>query len=198
MRKFSFRACASLVLAAAFCTSSFAQTTVVAVNFGGDLVGSAANSTLDNSGQVFMDTGDFNNDTITDARWGIPIDHAGNFVNIGSPITPGLSNTWAAGAEIINYGSTTSTGVNLFRVANSGAADPLQMTNVAGTRSSIGLVFAPHVRKANFLNGASSGTSVSFTNTTNGFFFDYFWQSGTTNFAPNLRENRATVQNGSD
>lgn len=200
MRKFFFLMFAAFLMAAAIGASSFAQTTAIAVNLGGDLVGGNNNSSLDEGDQVVTDTGDFNNDTLTDARFRIPMDHAGNFINIGSPVTPGINTTWATGLEVINYNSTTPTGTvgAVFRLANSGTNDFLQAGSAPGTGTSLGFVFAPHVRKSNFLNGASTGTTVSFTDDPSGFFFDYNWQQGSPDGPGNGRQNRATVQNGSD
>jgi hypothetical protein len=199
MRKCLYRACASLVLFAACCASSFAQTTVVAVNFGGDVSTSNSNSTLDEGNQVVTDLGDFNNDTVTDARWRIPMDHAGNFANV--PLNNNvsdISNIWAAGVEVVNYGTTTPTGTvgALFRFnGQNTTVDRLQAANAAGSGTSLGFVFAPHVRRANFLNGASAGETVSFSDDPNGFSFDWSW-TGTASGPGNGRREHATVQNG--
>lgn len=190
-------------LATALCLSGVAHASVTAVNFGGDMSDSRKNSTLDEGAQVQLSTGDFDGDTVTDSRFLIPIDHAGNFANIPNPTVGNINTIWRAGTEVINYGtSTPSPGTvgAVYRYNGQGiSADYLQAGTAGSTGTSTGFVFAPHVEKSQFLNGASTGQTVSFADDANGFSWDWQWQDGAASDPKNTtfsRQTRATVKNG--
>lgn len=209
MKATCYSALAASLLVAAICTNSAsAQTTVTAVKLGGDLITGNNNSSLDESGQVVKDFGDFDNDpnatVATDARFTIPIEHDGLFVGTNSPIDPSNSAFWNTGLEIINYGQATDSDGSVgavFRLNGQGRTeDRLQAGSADSLGLSTGFVWAPHVRKANFLNGANSGETVSFTDDSNGFFWDWNWQNGSAQVPKNTtlsRQTRATVKDGS-
>ena len=205
MKATSYRAFAACLLVAAVCArTATAQT--VAVDFGGDYTDSNRNSDLDESDQLQVDTGDFNGDSVSDARTFIPVDHTGFFIG-GAQLTnagqPGVGGTSVihAGMQITNYGSATPSDVSLFRYA--GGPDFLQMTTTAqaGGATSQGMAFLPHVRKDNFLNSLAGATELSFSNTADSFDLSYFWNTNVVASTPpadeQLRRGRLMVQNGS-
>ncbi|MEQ8849168.1 LamG-like jellyroll fold domain-containing protein [Botrimarina sp.] len=185
-----------VVAIAASTHSAIAQMTVLAVDLSGDVSMNRQNSSLDEGGEVQTSTGDFDGDGMTDdARFLIPIDHAGNFVDVPTNGLdgPNKSGTWASGVEVLSFDTTTATGLQLYRYED--GLDRLQAGNAANGAAAQSFAFAPHVRKNNFLNGASVGETVSFTDDPNGFTIDWNFQNSVN---PPTRRVRATVQNGED
>lgn len=190
-------------VATAVYLSTAAHASVIAVNFGGDMSDSRNNSSLDEGGQVQLSTGDFDGNTVTDSRFLIPMDHAGTFASIPNPTVSNINTIWRAGTEVINYGTSDPSPGTLgavYRYNGQGiTSDYLQAGSAANSGASVGMVFAPHVEKAEFLNGASAGQTVSFADDASGFFWDWNWQDGSATAPKNTtlsRQTRATVKNG--
>ncbi len=189
---------AGLIVLSISATAATAQTTVLAVDLSGDVKGSGnQNSSLDEGGQVQTFVGDFDGDGMADdGRFLIPMNHAGNFVNVitNGADGPNKSGTWASGVEVISYDAAPATMLGIYRYDTS--LDQLQAGNNANSASTQSFAFAPHVRKSNFLNGASVAETASFTNDANGFLIDWNFQNSPTTSGD--RRVRATVQNGDD
>lgn len=168
-----------------------AQSAITAVHFGGNYGGNS-NSPIPGSQHIFIDSGDFNNNgSATDTRQILPIDSSPYFIQLAA--LEGRNNRIHAGAQIVNFDDAANPGFQLFRY--NGSANSLQVSNAAGT-SSMGIVFAPHVRKADFLNGADSMTSLTFANQEAGFTGDFSFSGGAT--GDGIRRARLLVQAGDD
>lgn len=193
----------ALVSSAAVSHAAVAGT--VAVDFSGNYNSSNQNSTLDNGIQLQVDTGDFNGDSVTDARTFISIDHAGLFLSpgqlTGAGTTAGGTDSLRAGMQVVNYSTSTASGVQLFRYASSANAAQITSAAQAADATGQGMAFTPHVTKDDFLNDLSTATALSFADQDGAFTID--WNIGNSPQAttppadPAFRRARLMVQDGS-
>ncbi len=163
---------------------------MIAVDFGGNYGGNT-NSPI--RPLATFATGDFNaNGSTNDRARFLPMNAEAHFIRLDVANPPGLAgknNQIYAGAQVVNFGSATDPDFGLARY--NGSADSLQLTNAAGT-ASMGLAFAPHVRKADFLNGADTIGNLSFADTADGFTGSFLFAGGT----EGIVRGRLMVQSG--
>jgi hypothetical protein len=195
-----------LLIHAVFANSAAAQTPVIGVDFGGDYNGpdstANSNSPIITTGNNFTsETGDFNGDSVSDTRSFIPFGYPGLFIGLDAAFPavgglPGKNNRIYAAVQLAGYSSSQTPSRNLFRYNTTG--NSLQFTNAAFpdavTPSEMGMAFAPHVRKADFLNGLDAVANVSFADQEGGLQMD--WRFAATGSA--AQRARFIVQNGSE
>lgn len=167
---------------------------ITAVDFSGDY-GTNANSPIryGDAPELWIDElGDFNgNGTVADTRRYLPINLSQAFLGL-SPLE-GKNNIIHAGAQVSNFDSSTYSNFNHFRY--DGGGNYLQANNHEGT-AAMGIAFAPHVRKSEFLNGADAFANVRFADQAAGFTADMVLSG--TSIGDGIRSGRLLVQAGAD
>lgn len=150
---------------------------IMAVDFGGNYGG---NTNTPIRPLATFATGDFNaNGIANDRARFLPMNAEAHFLRLDLANPPGLAgknNQVYAGAQVVNFGSATDPDFGLARY--NGSADALQLTNAAGA-ASMGLAFAPHVRKADFLNGADVIGGLAFADVADGFSGSFLFAGST-------------------
>lgn len=191
-----------LTVASAVCLAhaASAQTTGIGVNYDSGLFSIGdTNSGLGGTSAVdIIVNQDYNGDASNDGTWFIPVDHGGIFLDLDD--VTGVNDVLHAGAQITQYSLPAPSTPQLFRYND--APDPnvesLQFTNQAALPGStgLGMAFAPHVRKENFLNGFDAATSLSFADQANGVELDWTFKANAN--SGGLRRARFFVQDGTD
>jgi len=159
-----------------------AEKGVTAVDFGGDYRDANQNATA----ALTFGTGDYDFDGASDDRRGYRnIDSFFMTVTVTNDV--GIKNNrFNAGVQAANFDSSADPGISLYRY--SGSSDALQVTSASGT-AKMGLAFAPHVIKADFLNGTDTAVNLRFEDAPGSVFFNiHQFASGQTA--------RALVKNG--